>query len=40
MLTIFDPAAPVKSDRPFDPAVKDLDAAAMFAADANEPEPD
>ena len=41
MLTIFDSAAPVKSDRPFGPAVDDLDKAArMFADDATEPEPD
>jgi hypothetical protein len=41
MTTIFDSAAPVKSDRPFGPAVDDLDEfAAMFADDANEPEPD
>ena len=30
MLTIFDSAAPVKSDRPFGPAVDDMDDAAMF----------
>jgi hypothetical protein len=40
MLTIFDSATPVKSDRPFGPAVDDLDEAAMFAADATESEPD